>query len=852
MRNTLYLLLTLVLVTVCPTYAQAPAPCAAPTLAQMPQNFTDWHWELGPSDPEYCRMWIINRSNASPNLLKVDAPWVAAQGGPGSPFYAMQQSMDYTPAKGWVLIKRDFGSRTALQLPYFVLYNKYMGVLRAFFYVDATAGTYSTGVLVTLESTNSPSGRSSAVMAPCNALIPAPDKYLQNATGAAETMTYVTKLSGQSSWVMGEFNMGFDPNAGNASYQSSALSFTVHGIVENTVALSGALDWKTIKDDGYGFGGKKPTVVDPAAGPKKFLASNQKLLSKVSAQDAEKFLQSVNDEAANIAFQARSHSVTENAALDVFALTKAGATLPSFLNKVLKIANGASQAFGVIGSVFGMLFPSEVGGASVVPTVSKGTISLNGTITTQYPLGAPNIQTPGTQHPNDPTTQPYYDCPLGVFAIKNTPVLKAIRHMGVNDLGLRTYYVSYEVANDLIASYNKSAGLKLMSVQAALVSEHTEALPVLAPPIDTYDPSQTFSRHTYTLDSPLVENQFDAGFVKLVSYDAASRHSTYQTDFVDLGSFKGMALTTYGDSWNYQQPYGIPGRERNLRYLQFEDDKVYVRVKAVLQVENNPNIAPIYFVQDYAVDKNVNATPTNPAWVTNYNPRDPDASWNVGLAPFTNIKGTLDRPIHNYVIVSTPSGANWQYIIQPYNLNPSAYTTPIKISSFSNILASSSVIDHPGTATTSSLLASESVFLGAGFSVTSGTNFVASTSLLTARNIESSSQLREEPYNASCLYNTVAFARGVLAAETTKLNPSQTLEVYPNPTAGLLYIVVTSQKPGSTIELHDLLGRSLQIISGLPMGKRTIQIDLAGHTKGVYIVQLRTATETLYQKVLLE
>ena len=42
---------------------------------------------------------------------------------------------DYSPTEGWVLLKKDFGcSGGGIDYPYFILYNKYRGVIRLFMY----------------------------------------------------------------------------------------------------------------------------------------------------------------------------------------------------------------------------------------------------------------------------------------------------------------------------------------------------------------------------------------------------------------------------------------------------------------------------------------------------------------------------------------------------------------------------------------------------------------------------------------------------------------------------------------------------------------------------------------------
>ena len=71
---------------------------------------------------------------ASPQV-NVLLPYYASTG-PAAAELNISGDRDILPSQGWVLVVRDFGSGGAppTSLPYFILYNKYRGLLRLFYW----------------------------------------------------------------------------------------------------------------------------------------------------------------------------------------------------------------------------------------------------------------------------------------------------------------------------------------------------------------------------------------------------------------------------------------------------------------------------------------------------------------------------------------------------------------------------------------------------------------------------------------------------------------------------------------------------------------------------------------------
>ncbi|GEM_PF-6413163 len=124
---------------------------APPAICELRKDKQSWDWR----GDELYETFINVNGVSTPQLIP--SPWFSNN------FindqihdFVVQNPKDYEPDEGWVLIQRDFGTATlGTTHPYFILYNKYSGILRLFI---ALAGDYEEGnysdALVTLEFQN--------------------------------------------------------------------------------------------------------------------------------------------------------------------------------------------------------------------------------------------------------------------------------------------------------------------------------------------------------------------------------------------------------------------------------------------------------------------------------------------------------------------------------------------------------------------------------------------------------------------------------------------------------------------------------------------------------------------------
>lgn len=79
------------------------------------------------------------------------------------------------------------------------------------------------------------------------------------------------------------------------------------------------------------------------------------------------------------------------------------------------------------------------------------------------------------------------------------------------------------------------------------------------------------------------------------------------------------------------------------------------------------------------------------------------------------------------------------------------------------------------------------------------------------------------------------------------------LQVYPNPTAGMLNVTYTSEKGTTQMSLLDLSGRVIMSQSFKSVaGENTQQLDLSRIAKGAYMLNVQTHSGNHQVKIVVE
>jgi len=75
------------------------------------------------------------------------------------------------------------------------------------------------------------------------------------------------------------------------------------------------------------------------------------------------------------------------------------------------------------------------------------------------------------------------------------------------------------------------------------------------------------------------------------------------------------------------------------------------------------------------------------------------------------------------------------------------------------------------------------------------------------------------------------------------------LQVYPNPTNGLISVSLKNNVSDVKMEITDIIGKTL--ITRTLIGSKT-DVDLTGYSKGIYFVKLTNGEETVTRKVVVQ
>lgn len=571
-------------------WAQAPPVQCTTSTSFPPTNYQGWDWEIGPFQPDYCSTWAAYRKggNGQVTLQFMGSPWV----NPGSQtLVAIGEKSDYKRADGWELVRLDFGGNYGTEMPNFILYNKYTGILRVFAYLNESQ-TFSKVIMTMTGVAGSQSGgQVSAAAGLGQPLVKGADQYLAQNQGEDLT-TYICGFGGSKGWIMGEFTMLFDPHHTDPKFYESKLEFKIYGIVSSTLELSGDFRFVTKPEEGFGFAGPASQLdASPGSGVKQFIATGSKFLGKFNsiADQVLALNKKASEMVTNIDAETPSVPLRGVRAVSSFISgATGGSEKGGALKTIFGVASQAGGLFSVLGTVAAVIWPDAPGStAPAPPTVSTGSIRLTGSISTSTLLGqAVYVQVPGTPHnfngstnTNVRMTQPYYDCPMGLFNLRAAPQVdridypRAARYNGPRGTVPEQQYSSYSITTDLQPVVNQLSGAQVVSMRAAIMQKVSHYALAEAWPASRYN-----LMYAQVAAGNLIAEPYDVGPT------SSEKDNLYlvHTPFVNMGCFRGMAFNAPTDS--------------------LDKYPAFVRVIVELRRAGAPaGAAPLLFVQDYAI-----------------------------------------------------------------------------------------------------------------------------------------------------------------------------------------------------------------------------------------------------------
>jgi hypothetical protein len=337
--------------------------------------------------------WTVNSlytlETTSGTFTSIRLPYYSNQG-PAAAELNVAGDRDIYPADGWVLLLRDFGPGTAL--PFFILYNKYRGIMRLFYFSTIPQSFTKAVCHLRFQQPGS-----TAKTTACFSLSDTKEAFYQG-YDTNRSIIAIGKVQWHQ-WCYLDFDVsGYDSNV--ASKNDPTFVFEINGITESSLVAQGQIDLVSTTT----------TAHKSSNGFNNFVNGVFSLFDHVNKRYK-------STDTAKTTF---SNLATQNSGKWWAAPFVA-----------INYLTGKSW-FNALGTVTGFIEYALGGGSrsssQPAPVITNGTVKLNGKITTETPLYSLIMRVSGSNH-LDPISDaasnelPLYDVPLGVFNVVAKPML---------------------------------------------------------------------------------------------------------------------------------------------------------------------------------------------------------------------------------------------------------------------------------------------------------------------------------------------------------------------------------------------------------------------------------------------
>lgn len=628
-----------------PLYLVAqPVPNSIPvTIVASDSNLNaNWDWRRGDFIdrvyPDAAYRIFHQTDNGAIVPVALQAPWTQAN--------AWSGLLDNRPEDGWILIVRDFGTPTrpitgsrAERPPYFVLYNRYKGMLRIFINVQNT-NTWNRGVIeMTFQNPNDPQ-KTPGLLAYFKPVSSAMDRFSGMSANVSSVVSEVTRTN---NWIWADFPMSYDEAVfPKNSMDPPAFLFRVFGQELNDIAIKGLAqgaqgnaqfvnNWLT-----GALSGNAPLGIADLHMPNLNLNPNINAVS----------LGSLN-------LKPFSTQSTWGDFQNYFSKIKIMIPRIDVGNPLKGLYDGyssmLSKYIGILpihlpGIDLGGLFDFMVNGGSkgvqpveLAPSFIAMNLELNGTITTTQPLHEVRVTIPSTR---DEFWKPSLGSavgivrnePLGVIALKKTPVVlkrSILRSFDSDDTYPREsrseYLAEYEVAEDLQYAVNPASGLSLESMEAYIFTL-----------FDLY----------YDVDGWFLSNFNRPNQKMLTEFDSPKSDASFfvRSMPVPVQHLKG----------------------RRLHYGKDVDPAVYLKIKAVFKRKDDPSAVPVVLVSTYETEVKDLGRFDNQSYVYRALPVIPPQKVSCQFAPAGGVAVTWEKSkeksVKRYLVERSINGEAFRQI----------------------------------------------------------------------------------------------------------------------------------------------------------------------------------------------
>lgn len=431
MRNIIYIIIVLLPIGI----HNAVGQCDDFDPATFEHTTNVWDWR--DDDPNNWISYLINDQNVA-NALALPSPFFA-QGfsQPNtSDLFLTQIAKDFEPADGWELVYKSFGTSLVdwVENPGFVLYNRFTGMLRVFYWANSDLGQGVTDAVL-LNKWDEASEKASSIYAFVESVGHALDQFDTDVTVTAPNI-YQNPDGGM--WLRFDMTMAYDPCTCQTTadgISSDNLSIMATNASLMTVANVNLQSNTDVVAEGTVSGGQTSATKQK---PALFLLGDAIKEGSTRFDGYTKFWEN-----------------TDNLIQAVDAITSSDVDLNKVKFADWKLPQGL-KVLPYIGTVLSVVDFFSTGGQKTAATspslVSQMTAlkyktSTTGTFLTASPINGFSYYTPGCNHTpitnNDPTLKPVYDHVLGVFNLVETPKLEYVQYGCNQDNVLDLYRTDY-------------------------------------------------------------------------------------------------------------------------------------------------------------------------------------------------------------------------------------------------------------------------------------------------------------------------------------------------------------------------------------------------------------------------
>ena len=563
--------------------------------AQMPRDddYSNWNWEdqsqnnwqrkleAGEADPE----------GDGDSWTNIKPPFAVGTSRIGD-IVEVYTAKDYTKAKGWYLIWAQFNGI----YPYFILYNKYLSLVRTFFYLD---NILPFGELMATLSFHRSTDNPAILNSNQNALW-ATDKYLDDSqTGASDVMAVMIRGVALRTWCSADFPILLDNNIKNSKYNSRKWVFKFYGVNNYDIRIKGSSTTPPGANEQHSISGS-----NLGTGIINDLASRQAQFHK-QLKTTTGFLNEMKNSANNV--NSNSPKFLQKYKSKIQGIGSIAQTFEAAVG----VSSGVGAVLGFVNLISGTFSTGVAPNLTLKSTIEY--IDLEGSMRVEQLLGGNTLKVMGVNGSKfPPVSWDPYDCVPGYFNMTKTPTMRVVKpyrryarpegkynavltNADITRYSLTPAYVSgypgqykkYKLEDDLEVVWNNplNAGeFDLIDIHFAIICRPTgtgnRLYSVASPNIARYqhyvgDGGWSYSTRQLDVPNPVYRDLEKGRFV-IHKWNQDPSKVIFGTPYIKMNQFKGII-------------FEVP-----------EDTDVKIRV--IAKFKSTSSAKPIIFQNDYNFD----------------------------------------------------------------------------------------------------------------------------------------------------------------------------------------------------------------------------------------------------------